>query len=228
MQLDSVNALITEKKNQLALRKEIGYLSGSVTPQIRQLQEKISSWKLELVALQDTFTNKHYKVVELKHKIENAQTRLQEEIADLIREKSVGIDSISEWRGLVNQTVQLTVKMNGLEHREKLAAKKLEEFKKENPDLLDKEIQLVRLEREARIREKTYMLLADRREEMSLLKHVNPQEFRLVDSASPPEYPITRKREKIIVLGALLGVMLGFGVAFSVEGFSTRRRARKS
>ena len=217
VQLDSVNDLIAEKKNQLTLSKEVDYLSGSVTPQIKQLQNKISGWQVDLMLLQDTLTDKHYKVVELKRKVENAQEQLQKELDDLIQDKSVSLDPISQWQGLVNQAVQLTVKMNGLDHREKLAAKRLEEFKKENPDFLDKEVQLTRLEREARVREKTYMLLTDRYEEMQLMRQVNSQEFRMVDQAHPPTFPVKPNKVRIITLGVLLGLIMGTGIAWLLE-----------
>jgi len=214
-QSDSVRDLMAEKKKQLAITEEIDFLSGSVTPQIEQLQSKIADWQLELAALQETFTDKHYKVVELKQRIEEAQQRLQSEIAGLVSERSV--NPISEWQDLVNKAVQLYVQLKGYEHKEKLAVGKIEAFKKEHPDLLDKEVQLVRLEREARIREKTYMLLTDRYEEALLLKQVNAQEFSMVDDAIPPKHPVGPRKMRIIALGALLGLMLSVAVALFLE-----------
>ena len=217
-QLESVNNLIAEKKSQLELTGEIDFLVGSVTPQIEQLQSKISGWQLELVALQETFTNKHYKVIELKQRIEQAQQRLQSDIADLVSERAIAsINPISEWQSLVQQAIQLHVQLKGYEHKEKLAAAKIETFKKEHPDLLEKEVQLVRLEREARIREKTYMLLTDRYEESLLLRQVSAQDFSVVDDAIPPKYPIGPRKKMILVLSVMLGLMLGIAMALFIE-----------
>jgi len=214
-QLSSVRDLMAEKKKQLAITEEVDLLVGSVTPQIEQLQSKIADWQLELATLQETFTDKHYKVVELKDRIAEAQHRLQSEIAGLVAERSV--NPISEWQNLVNRAVQLYVQLKGHEHKEKLAATKIEVFKREHPDLLEKEVQLVRLEREARIREKTYMLLTDRYEETLLLKQVNAQEFSVVDDAIPPKYPVGPRKMRIITLGTLLGLMLGVATALFLE-----------
>lgn len=214
-QLNSVRNLMAEKKSQLDLAEEVDSLVGSVTPQIEQLQSKIADWQLELAVLQETFTDKHYKVVELKQRIAEAQQRLRSEIAGLVAEGSV--NPLSEWQELVQQAVQLQVQSKGYEYREGLAASRIEEFKKEHPDLLDKEVQLVRLEREARIHEKTYMLLVDRYEETLLLKRVRAQEFAIVDTAIPPKYPVGPRKVRIITLGALLALMLGFSLAFFLE-----------
>jgi capsular exopolysaccharide synthesis family protein len=223
-QLDSVRVLMAEKKSQLAITEETDLLAGSVTPQVEQLQSKIADWQLELATLQETFTDKHYKVAELKRRIAEAQERLQSEIAELVAEKSV--NPISEWQSLVNRAVQLHVQLKGYEHKEKLAATKIDTFKSEHPDLLDKEVQLVRLEREARIREKTYMLLTDRYEEMLLLRQVSAQEFSVVDNAIPPKYPVGPRKMRITILGTLLGLILGVAVALFFEYMddSIRRR----
>ncbi|MFC1714526.1 GumC family protein [Candidatus Poribacteria bacterium] len=218
-QLDSVNSMIAEKRNQLALTKEVDYLVGSVTPQIAQLQQKIAAWQVELAVLEENFTDKHPQVVELKQRVENAQEQLKSELTGLVEQKGVSasVDPISEWQSLVDQAVQLTVKLRGAENQENFATSKFEKFKEDNPDLLDKEVELVRLEREARIREKTYMLLTDRREEMLLLKQVNAQQFRLVDEAFAPRYPVSPNKTRIITLGVILGLMLGCAVAFVLE-----------
>ncbi len=218
-QLDSINSMIAEKRNQLSLTKEVDYLVGSVTPQIAQLQQKTAAWQVELAVLEENFTDKHPQVIELKQRIENAQEQLKSELAGLVAEKgiSASVDPISEWQNLVDQAVQLTVKLRGAENQENFAASKLENFKKGNPNLLDKEVELVRLEREARIREKTYMLLTDRREEMLLLQQVNAQQFRMVDKAFEPRYPVSPNKTRIITLGVILGLMLGCAVAFVLE-----------
>jgi len=218
-QLGSVNALISEKKGLLAPTQEteIDRLVGSVTPQIERRQSRISDWQLELSGLQDTFTDKHYKIVELKKKIADAQEQLQAEIAGLVTEQTGSIDPISEWKILITQATQLHVQMTGFEHREKLAASKLDEFKKAHPDILEKEVELVRLEREARIHEKTYMVLTEKYEETLLLKEVSSQEFSIVDSALAPRHPIKPNKMRIITMGVVLGMILGVTVALFLE-----------
>lgn len=219
-QLNSIKSLIDDKKSELALTEEVDYLVGSVTPQIQQLQSRIAGWQVDLAVLQEGFTDEHPGVVELKQRITDAQERLRAEIVDLVEEKGLSatsIDPISEYRSLVDQAVQLTVKLRGVESQEKLAADRLEKFKNDNPDLLTKEVELVRLEREARIREKTYMLLTDRRAEMQLLQRVSAQQFKIVDRALVPEFPISPNKTRIITLGVILGIMLGSVVAFLLE-----------
>lgn len=218
-QLDSVNVLISEKKGLLAPTREteIDRLVGSVTPQIERRQARISDWQLELLGLQDTFTDKHYKIVELKKKILDAQEQLQAEIAGLVTEQTGSIDPLSEWRSLITQATQLHVQLTGFKHREKLAVSKVDEFQKAHPDILEKEVELVRLEREARIHEKTYMVLTEKYEETLLLKEVTSQEFIIVDSAIAPKYPIKPNKMRIITMGVVLGMILGIATALFLE-----------
>lgn len=215
--LNSIDTTLAEKKGQLAPNEDVDYLVESLTPQTEQLQNRIADWQLQLASLQETYTDKHYKVVELKQKIQDAQGRLQSDLNSLIGDQSGSVDPITEFQGLKVQKAQLTLQLRNFEEREKIAVSKIEQFKKDNPDLLDKEVELVRLERETRIREKTYMLLTDRYEEMLLLKQVNAQEFRIVDRAFPPIFPIKPNKVRIITLGIVLGLMLGLAVAFFLE-----------
>lgn len=218
-QLESINSMIAEKKSQLALTEKLDYLTGSITPQIEQLQKSIVQWQVEIAVMQETFTDKHPQVTELKQKIDSAQKLLQSELTNMVAEEraNVSVDPIAEWQSLVHQALELTVKLRSFEHQEMFAARKLEKFKKDNPDLLEKEVKLVRLEREARIREKTYMLLTDRYEEMQLLEQVNAKQFRMVDKAMIPRFPISPNKKRIVTLGVILGMMLGGCVVFLLE-----------
>jgi len=218
-QLDSINDMIAEKKGQLALTEEIDHLVGSITPQIEQLQRSIARWQVEIAVLQENFTDKHPKVTELRQRIDSAQQQLQSELNNMIAEgrENVSIDPIAEWQSLVKQALGFTMKVKSFEHQGKFAERKLAEFRKNNPDLLDKEVQLVRLEREARIREKTYMLLTDRFEEMQLLEQVNAKQFRMMDKARMPRFPISPNKKRIITLGVLLGMMLSVSIVFLLE-----------
>ena len=220
VQLDSVNALIAEKRKLLKPTEEteIDYLFGSaVTPQIEMLQSRIADWQLELSSLRETYTDKHYKVIELKQKITNAQEQLKKEISNLVAEQASSLDPISELKSLLDQTIQLHVQLSGYKHREELAESRLEEFKKNHPDLLEKEVELVRLEREARIHEQKLVFLTEKYEERLLLKEVSSTEFSVVDEAIPPSRPIKPNKMRIIVMGAILGFMMGIVMALFLE-----------
>lgn len=222
-ELNSINSMIEERKEQLAL-EEMPQLTGSITPQVDQLRKKVADWQLELAALRDTYSEEHYKVVELKQKIVNAENRLQLEISKLI-ESQANTYSTPEWESLLSQALMLDMQLRGYEEKERLAARKIEEFKNRHHDLIDKEVELVRLEREARIREKTYMLLTDRYEEMLLQQQINAPRVRMIDTAFPPASPIRPNRIRIITLGMFLGAILGIGVALFFEIASRRKRS---
>jgi len=220
VQLDSINALITEKRKLLKPTEEteIDYLFGSaVTPQIEMLQSRIADWQLELSTLQETYTDKHYKVIELKQKITNAQEQLKKEISNLVAEQASSLDPISELKSLLDQSIQLHVQLSGYEHREELAESRLEEFKQNHPDLLEKEVELVRLEREARIHEQKLIFLTEKYEERLLLKEVSSTEFSVVDEAIPPSRPIKPNKMRIITIGTFLGLFLGIVMALFLE-----------
>lgn len=129
----------------------------------------------------------------------------------------VGVDPKTQWQNLVQQSIQLEAQLKSHEQEEKLIIDKISKFKSEHPNLIDKEAQLVKLEREARIYEQTYMSLMNKYEEAVLAKETNTREFNILDRAIKPAVPSGPNRIRIIVLGVLVGLILGIGGAFILE-----------
>ena len=136
-QLNSVKAMIVEKTDRIN-PTDIDSLSGSLTPQIEQLQTRISDWRMELATLLETNTEKHPKVLELNRKIEEAQKMLQTEISKMIKERGTSADPLSEWYSLMQQAVQLNLQLKTYERKEILVVSKIERFKQTHPNLVDK------------------------------------------------------------------------------------------
>ena len=212
-QLQSVEELISEKKKYAQ--------SSSVTalsPQIDQLQSRLIDFQLELNTKLETLTEKDPEVIAIKQKIDVAQKQLKAEFDRLLKEPGVAsFDPISELQGLMQQFITLSVKLRGLERQATLATERIDKFKAEHPELIAKQIELTRLERQARVHEQTYMLLMDKYEEMRLLEQMKTSGLKLIDAASLPEFPISPKKKQALIIGIVFGLSLGIMVAFFLE-----------
>ena len=212
-QLQSVEELISEKKKYAQ--------SASVTalsPQIDQLQSRLIDFQLELNTKLETLKEKDPEVIAIQQKIDVAEKQLKSEFDRLLKEPGVAsLDAFSELQGLMQQWMQLNVQLKGFERKAALVTERIDRFRAEHPELIAKQIELTRLERQARVHEQTYMLLMDKYEEMRLLEQMKTSGLKLIDAASLPEFPISPKKKQALVIGIVFGLSLGIMVAFFLE-----------
>ena len=212
-QLQSVQELISEKKKYAQ--------SSSVTalsPQIDQLQSRLIDFQLELNTKLETLKEKDPEVIAIQQKIDVAEKQLKSEFDRLLKEPGVAsLDAFSELQGLMQQWMQLNVQLKGFERKAALVTERIDRFRAEHPELIAKQIELTRLERQARVNEQTYMLLMDKYEEMRLLEQMKTSGLRMLDAASFPKFPISPKKKQALVIGIVFGLSLGIMVAFFLE-----------
>ena len=212
-QLQSVQELISEKKKYAQ--------SSSVTalsPQIDQLQSRLIDLELTLNTKLETLTEKDPEIIAIQQKIDVAQKQLKSEFDRLLTEPDVvTFDPISELQGLMQQQVQLNVTLKGLERKATLVAGRIEKFKVEHPELVAKQVELTRLERQTRVHEQTYMLLMNKHEEMLLLEQMKTSGLQIINEADLPKVPISPKKKQALVIGFVFGLSLGIMVAFFLE-----------
>ena len=186
------------------------------TSQIDLLQRKITEWRVQLAALKERYTGNAPSVIDLQNKINEAERQLQNEFRNLIR-RGADLNPISEWQSLIRQLADLRVKVDGLERKRLLLEKKIADFKKAHPEIASKEVELSKLEREARIYEQAYVQLMDKRSELELMKRMKNPGVSIIEHASPPNFPISPKRKRSLMLAVVVGLALGLGVAFFLE-----------
>ncbi|HIE25951.1 TPA: polysaccharide biosynthesis tyrosine autokinase [Candidatus Poribacteria bacterium] len=218
IQLTTVQGLIAEKKEKMDADTQVALLTGGGMSQIESLQSKIVDMQLELDAMKEEKSQKHPDVIDLEQKIKAANARLDAEFSKLIEKQDLGsFNLISEWQNLIKQSVDLTVKIKSLDGKEKLLQSRVDQFRESHPELVETEVELMRLERQKRIHEETYSFLMNRYEETRLLKQMQTSDFTIITNAKEPKSPIKPKKRLTLALGVVLGLMLGLGAAFFIE-----------
>jgi len=213
-QLQAVTSLIAEKKKAFSLSP----VAATLTTQVDQLQSKLIDLQLELDTKLETLTEENPDVLLLEGKIALLQKRLKSELEELVKKQGeTSLNPVEELQGLVQQSVSLTVQLRGLEQKVDLITDRITKFKEEHPELISKQVQLTRLERQARVYEQTYMLILDKYEEMRLLKQMKTAGLSFIDRATLPTAPISPKVKRTLIFGFILGLALGIGMAFFLE-----------
>jgi len=94
-------------------------------------------------------------------------------------------------------------------------------FQKELDRLPEKETQLARLKRNAKVNEEIYTLLLKRHKEAQISEAMEIGEIRVVDPAISPMYPVKPNKRLNLALGLVVGILMGITLACFAEYFDT-------
>jgi len=101
--------------------------------------------------------------------------------------------------------------------REKSLGESLAQQKKDALELNRKAIEYGALQREADSNRQLYEILLNRVKETSLTTELRSSNIRILDAAEVPIHPIRPRKKLNIVLAAIVGLLLGSGLAFFQE-----------
>lgn len=123
-------------------------------------------------------------------------------------------------RAVDNLIVSINVKRTDAQSREMQAQSRV-------ASIPAKERQMLSIERQQKIKESLYLFLLNRREENALSQAMADNNARIIDSATGSKAPISPNRNRILLLGLLVGLALP-GVSFLAILFTdTRVHGRK-
>lgn len=123
-------------------------------------------------------------------------------------------------RTVDNMIVGINMKRNDAQSREKLAQSRV-------ASIPTKERQMLSIERQQKIKESLYMFLLNRREENALSQAMVDNNARVIDSADGSDAPISPKRNRILLLGVLLGLAVPGVACLLILFLDTRVHSRK-
>ncbi len=126
--------------------------------------------------------------------------------------------------GLVNQWQALRSKVASQELEIEFSKKRLasyrssiEEYRAQHPEIVDQIYELSRLDRARKIYEETYNLLLGKVEEAKIRGISESGRIKIIDPAYRPGSPIPKNSGRFYAAGIVIGILLGFGLAFFVE-----------
>ncbi|MBN2092993.1 polysaccharide biosynthesis tyrosine autokinase [candidate division KSB1 bacterium] len=189
-------------------------LNRTESPEVKNLRDEIE----DLEDLRNSLlqvTGKSSEIKNLERKIDSLKRDL---INTIIRSAlNPGIESGSDkilWEKLLEQKVTEELSVATLKNRETFYQNLINNFKKRHPNLLEMAITLEQLKRAKGVHEKLYSYLLEKGEEAKIEAATGTGGIRIVDPPNWPDEPNPRGTMKNLLLGALLGMGLGIGLAF--------------
>ena len=123
-------------------------------------------------------------------------------------------------RAVDNLIVSINVKRTDAQSRERRAQSRV-------AAIPTKERQMLSIERQQKIKESLYLFLLNRREENALSQAMADNNARIIDSAEGGDSPISPRRNRILLLGVLMGLAVPALWCLSLLFMDTRVRSRK-
>lgn len=187
---------------------------------IGNIRESIVNKRVELVGLQQQFTDEHPDVIKAKEELNSLEKSLSDEIVKAVNSQSVTLSPVqaSLLKDKISTEVQISVNNASLEA---LKAKQAEA--QENIATLSADsVEYMRLERNAKITGQVYTSLVQNYEQTRIQEAKDSMDIQIIDAADLPKEDMPAKPNKkiIVAIGFVLGIMISFG--YTLYNYSRR------
>lgn len=183
---------------------------------IGNIRESIVKKRVELVGLQQQFTDEHPDVIKAKEELNSLERSLSDEIAKAVNSQSVTLSPVqaSLLKDKISTEVQISVNNASLEALKAKQAEAQESIATLSAD----SVEYMRLSREATITGQVYTSLVQNYEQTRIQEAKDSMDIQIIDAADLPKEDMPAKPNKklIVAIGFVLGIMISFGYTLYV------------
>lgn len=187
---------------------------------IGNIREAIVNKRVELVGLQQQFTDEHPDVIKAKEELNSLERSLSDEIAKAVNSQSVTLSPVQSnlLKDKISTEVQISVNNASLEALKAKQAEAQESIATLSAD----SVEYMRLSREATITGQVYTSLVQNYEQTRIQEAKDSMDIQIIDAADLPKEDMPAKPNKKLVLaiGFILGIMISFG--YTLYNYSRR------
>lgn len=166
-------------------------------PLINELYSQLLNLEVESNRLSKVYKAKHPKMVQIQSRIDKTQTKLNEELA--------------------KERDNLSAKLAVLKTKEEVFQENMATSEQVALHANKKEFRYAMLQRNVQTNRKLYDTLLSKIETSAIDEDLDVTNIRIVEEAIIPRDPVKPQKKRNILLGAILGLMLGAGLAFLTE-----------
>lgn len=210
--LASAQARLHSLQQQLD-RQNPGFIADS--PLIQQYKGKLAELEIELVKLRQNYTDAHPQVLAVRAAIAETKTNLNDECARVINAEAPSMNPVHQ--SLLQARLQTEAEVAAIAAQRGAISGIITEGERELVSRPAKEQGLAKLVRNAVIAQEVFSLLAKRYEEARISEIMQPTDVQVIDTAVASDKPVKPRLTLNLVIAALLGLLLGAGLAVFQE-----------
>jgi polysaccharide chain length determinant protein (PEP-CTERM system associated) len=211
-------------KNLVTSSEDTGSEQLTGDPLITQL----NNLKRDLSNAQSKYTDNHPDIIDLKKKISNLEKKVETRRQEAGTEDNAAtpvLDPASK-RLLAQYTEQFNeaqLEVKRLRSEVKNLKEQIALYQKRIEDTPKREQELVLLTRDYDLLKTNYQSLLDKKIQAQMAENLERkqqgEQFKILDPARLPETPIKPDRNKILLIGAMMGLMAGLGLTWFRESW---------
>ncbi len=211
------------EKTLASLKKRLGYVSYTemtipVTDSvISSMRDEIARMEEEKIALISTHGEGYEKVKALQTSIDSIKQKIGEVTMELLMATLQTEDPVH----LIREIVNLETNLMAIDERISAIGRIINGYQKKLSTLPKKEVELIRLERDLSGYEAMYDALQSNLQDARIREVMSLGDKTVVDSAVPSLNPVKPSKKLNLVLGAMLGLILGVGLAYILDYIDT-------
>lgn len=212
--LANVNAQLSEQNAALA-DTNVGEDDA-----IRNIRTAIVNKRVELVGLQQRYTEEHPDVIRCRSELDELNQSLNNEISNALASQSVSLSPVQGdlLRNKVSTETAIAVNNASLDA---ITAKQAE-VEQSLSTLSADSVEYVRLAREQNITTETYTNLVKSYEGTRIKEAQESMDIQIIDAANLPreDMPAKPNKKLVVAIGFILGIMISFG--YTLYNYSRR------
>ncbi len=210
--------MLNRKLNELATKfPEIRNIETRV-PQIGILKDKLIALEKQRVIASAMYTNEHPKMVAINQEIEKTVADLKKIIGSLDKSQQINLKTVFNWQDLYIEKIFTEVEVYSLKNKEKSYKILADDYKhKLLYDMPKKEQHLFELVQNVETQRLNYQSLVNNNEKIQMVEAEKVGNVQILMPASFPSLPNKQHQTVKIVLGAILGLIFGIGIAYLIE-----------
>jgi len=208
--LDTLKKQLTDTN-----RMQISAATTRNNPQIQELTKKLADLQIQLIGIQGEYTQNHPKTTSLERQIDETKQLLGQQVETIFSSQTTSLNPV--YQDLVKKIDDAEVEVLTLEISYQAISEVVEKYLSMLETIPAKVLNQARLELALKSAEEVYKSLLGQFHDAAIAEAMSLANVRLAEPAIVPVKPKSPNRNLNGLVGAFLGTMFGFGLAFLVE-----------
>lgn len=222
IELGAIDASVLRVKQELIMQSEqtISSIVISQNSLIKKYKGQIADLESQLVGLRKIYSSKHPEIIKTESQIQELEIVLSQEVEEEVSTQTKTLNPV--YQSLQQDLVNLEASRLSNEAKVEGYDELIEEYQMELDELPTKELEVLRLERNAKVTGEIYTMLLTKAEEIKISEAMQTSDIYLVDPAYLPENPVKPNKRMLILMSGFLAILVGVGLILLLEVMNTK------